>query len=820
MGIMIKNFEDVKNQVKLGLEKYLELHNIKKSRSGMYSCFLPALHKGGKDTVPSIKIYRDSTSGLLTWYCYGCKSSGTTYDAAKHLDNLDIDNNFLESTLFLATKLGIPYEESDDTTEVSNYRLMQEIYKYIIEKTDHTLLMNGKYGRNYNEEQAKEVASLIPCAEIDAEYIEEKLKAKFGEDCLKHLNIASDKSGTLKLSSLFSKSRCVIPLVNDKNTAIAFTSRANQKDLENSKVPKYQHSTPFNRKNDLPLYFLHKSLRYIKETKRIYIVEGTYDAASMFIVGFKNVAALLGTSLSDEAIRFLVQIGVKEAIICLDSDNAGLVAREEIFKSLASSNILVYFSDLESMDPDEVVINNKIELFNKITDSIVYILNETKCFESDNKTFNRRYIECLEFIITYCKTKAIYNTYATIIAHFLGLHQNEVLQDLIRYLDNHEKNTPFIINIRNKLRGVDNLIPEDMLSVLEAVQRDLSSYVAKNRINSFVKTHELFNNFMKQDSTDMSALPHLFRTGFKYLDDVIRLESKSLAFISAPPSNLKSTLMRILTLVLLKNDPNTMGIYISLDDTREKAMVSFIASLISQPKNTIEDAIRDNRLYELIDVKTSNEISYLFGNRLSIIGKETAPSMSTIKLEVSKIREDHPDKHIFCVIDAMDDLSDLRIAFDNNITGLNAIENVLSELSEMSVVHDILTIAIKHIKHGDNKNNRPQLHQIKGTGKVEYIAKTILLAYMDMHYNQYTDMSWTDKKTGTRYPTMEVHVAKEKDTPANTRRYLEINPSTIQMSVPDSIQHDDYDIICSNLISKGKEKSSNRSYDDHLAGAF
>lgn len=819
----IADYELTVRQIEERLPDYFISMGVKPAGNAknkhVFHCFNSNYHKGGSDTAPSLHI--DSRNSTPRFKCFGCNISGNIFDAARLIENLDPENDFVGVAKYLAEKFGIPFTMTHEGT-ITHSGIMTHISKYIKHHSDYRLYMNDTYGRKYTEELAIEANKVLPMAEIDPDHLDAELREEFGNRYLEHLEIATKTATGLKLPTLFHKNRATCTLVNNKNRPIAFMSRATNTILkEVPSIPKFLYSTPFNKNKELPIYFLHISSRSIQSSKRVYIVEGVFDALSMYLSGYTNVVALLGTNLSEnaaesQAISILSSYDIREAVLCLDDDNAGNTARDKIFSVLATNDIPVFTVDLKGKDPDDLVISGETSQFNDLIDMILFTLNKNNCFRSDSKTSNRSYLECLEFIVTHSKTRAMYRSYSPTISATLGLPQQEVEKDLESFLDRVEKNTPFINAVRSKLKSAESMIPEELLTVLDDVRRDLSSYVNKNSLGIQDITANLFNTFVKPNAGDV-VLPYLFRTGDSYYDDVIRLESKSLAFISAPPSNMKSTFMRAMILKIIKYDPTVLGVYISLDDTREKTMMGIIAAETGLGKNEVEDMIRKSSLVDTLEQSKIYELMDLFKNRLFIIGKETTPSMPAVSREMEKLREANPDKNIICVIDAMDDLSDLRVSNFGNITGLVAVENLLSEISERAVIDDICFVAIKHLKHDDYADRRPSLGKIKGTSKVEYIAKTILLVYMDMHYNQGTRMRWTSNDNRI-LPVLEIHVAKEKDTPANTMRFVEIDPSTLDMRNTPAELHSFY-MSCYNSIVDSKKISGGytNNYDDDIS---
>ena len=147
-------------------------------------------------------------------------------------------------------------------------------------------------------------------------------------DYLKSEGVSDDDLLFLGLSNsgkngLYDKfrDRVIFPIINSNDKVIGFGGRA-----IGDAMPKYlnsQESSIFLKKNNL--YGLNLTRKEISAEDRAIIVEGYMDLISLYQAGIKNVAASLGTALTDNQARLLCRYS-KNIVMAYDSDQAGINA--------------------------------------------------------------------------------------------------------------------------------------------------------------------------------------------------------------------------------------------------------------------------------------------------------------------------------------------------------------------------------------------------------------------------------------------------------------------------------------------------------------
>ncbi|MCF8045471.1 MAG: DNA primase [Desulfarculaceae bacterium] len=157
------------------------------------------------------------------------------------------------------------------------------------------------------------------------------------------------------------RNRLVFPIFDINMQVAGFGGR-----ILDDGMPKYLNSpeTPVYNKRRI-LYGLHESRPYIRQSGRVYIVEGYFDFLSLFQHGIRNAAATLGTALTKEHVRILKGF-TSQAVLVFDSDEAGINAAKKSIDLFVNEGVAVKILVLpDGKDPDSFVMEQGAEVFEK-----------------------------------------------------------------------------------------------------------------------------------------------------------------------------------------------------------------------------------------------------------------------------------------------------------------------------------------------------------------------------------------------------------------------------------------------------------------------
>ncbi len=341
------------------------------------------------------------------WKCFGCGKSGDSIKFIMEYEGL----NFADAVIKIANKYGI---EVKYTKPSKDHEKLKGLYE-----------TTGKIASFYKEQlkKSQEAKSYIREREIlptvvdifDIGYSPKDIKPlmDFCEvenitiENLKKIGLITEKeNGTI--TDKFS-GRLIFPIKDYKGRVIAFGGRSIEKDRH----PKYLNSpeTEIYQKRKV-LYGFFEAKDYIRELKKVIVVEGYIDLLSLFQIGIKNVVATLGTALTEEHGKLISKFA-EEVILMFDSDNAGKKAVIEASKILLKENLDVKYCILpEGEDPDTIAkkgFDKVNSLINKSKDIFQFIIDKieeysSKEYENDDKVLKKKkeiidlYINLLENI--------------------------------------------------------------------------------------------------------------------------------------------------------------------------------------------------------------------------------------------------------------------------------------------------------------------------------------------------------------------------------------------------------------------------------------
>ena len=318
-----------------------------------YTCRCP-FHD---DNSPSMSVSREKQ----IYKCFACGATGNVFTFVSEYENV----SFIEAVKVVANHCGIDIDigkYTDQKVEIhtEEYKIMDLAEKFFQNN------LKTKYGkeaikylseRGLNEEVIKEFG--IGLSLDDNDSLLKLLTSKsYKEDKLLELGlINTSPNGAYD----FFTRRITFPLWDKDGHIVGFSARIYRGEKDVSKYMNTKETIIF--KKGETLYNYHNAKDNAKKEKEIIVVEGFMDAIRLSANGIKNVVALQGTAMTNEQINLLKKLRCK-VILCLDNDNAGLLATVNNGEELVKNQIDTYVIRISGeKDPDEYVIKNGIEAF-------------------------------------------------------------------------------------------------------------------------------------------------------------------------------------------------------------------------------------------------------------------------------------------------------------------------------------------------------------------------------------------------------------------------------------------------------------------------
>lgn len=760
-------------KLKQKLPEYLESHGRKLTNSNMFQCVAPERHSHGDEKFSASAS--QEPDGTWLWSCHGCKESGTIYHAANIIEGLPITGSgFVNTTIELAERFNITIDYDklgmNRKEVIASYTLgdiFREIDIYIKENGEGVAnLSNGKFGRNYTKEQAETIVKWVPIGCIDPRSLEQHLIGKFGSKAVADLPFYIDTPSRKGLDSMvFNKDILTISIRTYYNRTIGYMGRVTDKALDNAKettdrIVKYKFTKGLAGRKAEAMFLLDIAKQDIKKSKVVKIVEGSFDAISMRLAGITNVVASMGSSFNADQADAIMQFKVEEIVFILDSDKAGIKGVVKAMDVLKKYDVIVRAVPLpEGTDPDNIVTQGNLDIFDNEIDAVEYILNVDERFNERGKNPDVVYNNMIAFVASVTNSSARLRKYSTFIADKSSFHQSDALDDLNKYLERKETRSHEAINIWNTVKQAEDLGIAERVVTLRRASDDYSQLIAGTSDTIMRDTWEYYMGLVSQET----SLPTILPTGHHFFDRATSFQTGTLAVVSGKPSNGKSSWLRYTALQMIESIPDLYVLYVSIDDQVDTTMVTFLSIITGMERNEVSARMRTGNFGDSPAVRSTQErIKNIFSNSLCLKGSADCPSLTSIRKTLDIVRSLIGDRPLMVVIDALNNLSDLR-KDDQRI----AIENTLRDLKFYAVETGSCIIVVTHMTKTSPHTiiRRPNLTDLKGTSFIEFEAKNVLLVHMDMHYNEETEMSWT--REGMAYPIVEVNVAKDKEKSAN-----------------------------------------------------
>ena len=308
------------------------------------------------EKTPSFFVMPDKNS----FSCFGCHRFGDIFTMVQEMENL----SFIEAMHFLADKFNIPLEKNRfQSVKKDDYLHLNEL---ALDFFKQSLLAGaeGKAAQAYLQKRglSRETCDLFSLGYAPNSwdglngYLRQK-KAPLDKAVELGLLVKNEKNRTYDRF----RGRIIFPIFSETGAILAFGGRTVVDDAVSASgaTPvgaKYLNSpdSPVYKKGN-HLFGFQLSKNAMKEEKAGLLVEGYLDMISLYQAGFKQVAASLGTSLTEKQIHLLKRF-CNQIHLFYDRDTAGEAATirniEKMFEQNVNPRIVVIEG---AKDPDEFV---------------------------------------------------------------------------------------------------------------------------------------------------------------------------------------------------------------------------------------------------------------------------------------------------------------------------------------------------------------------------------------------------------------------------------------------------------------------------------
>lgn len=341
-------------------------------------------------------------------------------------------------------------------------------------------------------------------------------------------------------------------------------------------VHKYSYSTGLQKDQGLI------GLTTARGSSQIVLVEGILDALYLSSKGLK-VVGVGGTSISSAQIKALQDNGTKEILLSLDMDEPGQNATERMLKQLRSSNLRPYIVTLPDgyKDPDELVRAQGLPAFQQA-------LHQA---EGWPRWTARRILSRHDLETDRGRDQALEESLALYTELDDPLQQRDVLQTIQETIDlRDEEIAPRLEAHRQKasrakgeeiltnaaLRGVQLLSEGDIYGAELAISQGLQ----RAQQARGVQAPEPY--LLEDLEQDVLRISDGLATGYKGLDNLVRIPQGQLTFIAGRTGHGKTTMLLNLLLHAVKGYPDRSFYFYSYEEARSRLALKLIMILAGQ----------------------------------------------------------------------------------------------------------------------------------------------------------------------------------------------------------------------------------------------
>ena len=333
-----------------------EYVNLKRSGRNFFG--LCPFHK---EKSPSFSVSADKQ----IFHCFGCNIGGDVFRFISKIENV----NFREAVELLANRANVELPILENTGDDKLLKLKNAVYKV----NEAAAVF---YHENLYKPLAKPAQEYVKKRHLDNKTLKTFLIGYSGkfDELYKHLKEQGFSDEEILASNLVNRNpdgkyidrfrnRLMFPILDVRNKVIAFGGRV----LDDSK-PKYINSPEnivYSKGRNLYAMNIVKNER----PKTIIMVEGYMDLISLYQAGIKNVAASLGTALTDNQARLICRYS-KNIVLAYDSDQAGInAALRGISVIQGAGGKARVMNVTDGKDPDDFVKKHGKDAFLKLADN-------------------------------------------------------------------------------------------------------------------------------------------------------------------------------------------------------------------------------------------------------------------------------------------------------------------------------------------------------------------------------------------------------------------------------------------------------------------
>ena len=331
-----------------------------------------ALKRRGRSFVGLCPFHSEKTPSFhvnasrQTFYCFGCKASGTAFDFVMRRDRIE----FREALELLASQAGIELPQFGGTKEKAGERqALLDAHSAACQFFVNQLQQpQGEAARAYlakrgftPETISRFQVGLAPDAWDGL--LRSPVGRKFNPQLLATGGLVKARQSGEGFYDTF-RNRIMFPIRNEGGQIIAFGGRV---------MPGADDPAKYLNSPETPLFFKSRAIfgidfarQRIVETRTVAVVEGYTDTIMSHQFGANNVVSVLGTAMTEQHVQVLRRFADR-IVLLFDADAAGDAAVDRVVQLFLTQPIEIGVASIpQGMDPDEFLLANGLAVFDQL----------------------------------------------------------------------------------------------------------------------------------------------------------------------------------------------------------------------------------------------------------------------------------------------------------------------------------------------------------------------------------------------------------------------------------------------------------------------
>lgn len=769
--MIITTIEDAILALKSRLPDYLEQElNIDTTKH--FKC---VFHNDGR--TPNMKL--NSKTSNETAHCFSCQMNADIFTFANKLESMPVTGaEFITVTLPALAKRFNLQLSLGEPSEIAKLRA-----QYMRMASDIRDILDLGESEEYISKRKWSIehitAASIPLKVI----VDSLLKKGWNEEAIKESHLLGwykrDENDKPTYIPLFGEELFTICINDPYKRPIGFIARS----LNPNAEKKYIHSLNsiiFNKGKTL--FGLHVDMELCRK-EGIYIVEGPGELLSMHRIGKTNVACIMGTALTEDHLLELKKHKIRNVILSLDWDEAGIEATSRIVETVVPKVQDISVSILEGpntyKDIDEYLFAG--ENFEKLTVSSVFDWKFNivqKQYQDDIEAITKIMVPLIAAEPSAVKRNLLIQR----LSQQTGILYTAIDTDVeaFRNVDERHKEDAIKAVIQTFYNDASK-DPTNAISLIASLEQEIDKVHTKHDkgtfgINYQVSRYKAIQEVRNEGSIDNNNNHFSFSYYKEYGNNMMGgmpTTRGSLSYFGGSAHHGKTLLMIGLGTDVALHDDNATVIIHSIDDSYEQIEPRIKTNLYNMHyrNSPIELTIghanepwrfSDNELIQDALIK-ANELflDLLSREKLVLLDATDGKNLSLVERSMRYYRNKFPSKKMLVLCDNTHDYEDYP-AYDQN----QRMKLISSKQKDLTAKYQAAIYATVEYRKRNNNGKEmvlPTNDEIADSRSMSYKPTVITHVYNDLVARgpDLAEIFWKDKY-GNKQPRLKWYVSKNK----------------------------------------------------------